>query len=126
MQTGSNPDTFESLLENHEEVSLECMIRQPNVTWGTVGNDFNIAIPATKTVADLDPASDAAHLPLFHQRVKSGMIAERIKGYLKLSDWENLQNDAVDFTWTGTYGIENDGPQSVHSRWCVCLQDSTP
>ena len=100
------------------------MIRQANVTWGTVGNDFNTAIPATKTVADLDPATDAAHLPLFYQRVKSGMIAERIKGYLKLSDWENLQNDAVDFTWAGTYGVENDGPTML---WYLlhCCNPST-
>ena len=47
------------------------------------------------------------------------MIAERIKGYLKLSDWENLQNDAADSTWAGTYGIENDGPNMLKGIFSV-------
>lgn len=42
------------------------------------------------------------------------MIAERIKGYLKLSDWENLQNDAMDYAWKGSYVIENDGPSMLY------------
>jgi hypothetical protein len=110
VQTASNPDRFVNLLENHEDVQLEHMIRQANITWGTVGNNFATNIPANKTVVDLTPAPGNNHMPLFQKRVKSGMIAERIKGYLKLADWENLQNDSLDYTWTGTYGVEHDGP----------------
>jgi hypothetical protein len=110
VQTGDNPNKFVNLLENHEEVQLEHMIRQANITWGTVGNNFGTNLPTNKTVVDLTPAPGNNHMPLFSKRVKSGMIAERIKGYLKLPDWENLQNDSDDFTWTGTYGIEHDGP----------------
>ena len=57
VQTGSNPGSFESLLENHEEITLEHMLRQVHVTWGANGNDFNTALPADKNVADLDPAT---------------------------------------------------------------------
>ena len=110
VQTGSNPNTFVNLLENHEDVKLEHMLHQANIIWGTVGNDFNTALPVVKTVVDLNPAPGNNELALFYKRVKSGMIAERIKGYLKLSDWENLQNDSGDFTWNGTYGVESDGP----------------
>ena len=102
VQTLSNPDKFVNVFENHEYVQLLHMICHANITWGTVGNDFNSAIPNNKAIVDLTPAPGNTHIDLFYKRAKRVMIVEWIKRYLKLSDWENLQNDSVDFTWTGT------------------------
>ena len=38
------------------------------------------------------------------------MIAKRIIGYLKLSDWENLKNKSSKHTWSGHGDEEMDGP----------------
>ena len=96
------------------------MICQAHVTWGTNGNDFNTSLPADKNVTDIAPATVPTDWTIFYLRVKSGMIAERIKGYLKLSDWENLHNNTVDYAWKGSYGIENDEPTMLYHLLRQC------
>ena len=101
VQTRDIPDTSKSLVKNHEDFTLKQMINQAYIILGNLGNDFSAALPTMKEVTPLTPDSNNALLTLRNRQIKSSMIAERIKLCLKLSDWENLRNDAGDYDWRG-------------------------
>ena len=60
------------------------------------------------------------HLEVFYNRVKSRMIAKRIRGYLKKDDIEVLKTNWDTISWKGTSGIvEEDGPTML---WLILNQ----
>ena len=68
------------------------ILSQAYRTWGSKTATVADPVPKDHVICDLDPANDQDDKKTFFRRVKSRMIAKRIKGYLKLSDWNTLKN----------------------------------
>jgi len=101
---------IKNILIDHRDITWEMIKKQAYKTWGNHQADFATAVPDEQDLEVLDPAANAAHRIPFYRRVRSRMIAKRIIGYLKLSDWENLKNKRSKYTWAGQGDEEMDGP----------------
>ena len=99
-----------NMLDKYAEITLDMILSQAYRTWGSKTATVADPVPNDHVICDLDAASDQDDKKTFFRRVKSRMIAKRIKGYLKLSDWNTLKNQADKFTWTSAEGDEYDGP----------------
>ena len=84
--------------------------KQAYQTWGNYMADFNTPVPDEQDLQALNPAANADQRDPFYRSVRSRMIAKRIIGYLKLTDWENLKNKSSKYTWSGHGDEEMDGP----------------
>jgi len=104
-----------NLLELYSQMDLDVILKQAYKTWGNSQADLSTALPATHSVevlrtGDQDLTVANAAKANFYRRVKSRMIAKRVKGYLSLSDWNTLKNRSPQFTWQSDDGDEWDGP----------------
>ena len=104
-----------NLLELYSKMDLKVILTQAYKTWGNKNADLSSALPANQTVQSIDPTSTTkatadADKAIFYRRVKSRMIAKRVKGYLSLADWNTLKNQSSQFTWKSDEGDEWDGP----------------
>ena len=99
-----------NILIDHREITLEMIKKQAYKTWGNYQADYATPVSNEQELEVLDPAANVAHRVPFYRRVRSRMIAKRIIGYLKLSDWENLKNKSSKYTWAGQDDEEMDGP----------------
>ena len=111
-----------NLLIEHRDIDFAMIKKQAYKTWGNHQADFDTIVPENQELEELDPAAIEAHRVPFYRRVRSRMIAKRIIGYLKLSDWEHLKNKSSKFTWSGHGDEEMDGPTIL---W-VLLQTCNP
>ena len=91
---------------------LEDMRRQAYKTWGKHDAIFADVVPAAQVLETIAPSNvNLPHLEAFYNRVKTKMIAKRIRGYLKKDDIEVLKTSRDTISWKGTSGIvEEDGP----------------
>ena len=110
------------LFKNYQNITKEDILKQASKTWGNRNATFADAPIDPQTIETLDPSQDITHRPAFYRRVKSKMIAKRIKGYLKAADWDTLQNDSSVYTWWSPTGDEMDGPTII---WLL-LQSCSP
>ena len=99
-----------NILIDHRDITFEMIKKQAYKTWGNYRADFDTPVPNTQDLQELDPAANQDQRDPFYRRVRSRMIAKRIVGYLKLSDWENLKNKSSKYTWSGQGDEEMDGP----------------
>ena len=99
-----------NLLIDHRDITLEMIQKQAHTTWGNNLANFDTPVPDVQTLQVLNPGTNQDHREPFFRRVRSRMIAKRIIGYLKLSDWEHLKNKASKYTWSGQGDEEIDGP----------------
>ena len=110
-----------SLDTDSQKITKNMILKQAYKTWGNKDATFADNVPDTKTVETLSPETDATHRPHFYRRVKSKMIALRVKGYMTAADWENLRNDKDLFTWNKTgSGHEMDGPTIIWKLLQTC------
>ena len=84
--------------------------KQAYKTWGNHLVDFDTPVPKDQDLQELNPAANPDQRDPFYRKVRSRMIAKRIIGYLKLSDWENLKNKASKYTWSGLGDDKMDAP----------------
>ena len=77
---------------------------------GDYASDFDTPVPDEQDLQFLNPAVHENHRDPFYRQVRSRMIAKKIIGYLKRSDWENLKNNSSKYTWSGQGDEEMDGP----------------
>ena len=110
------------LFKNYQKITKEDMQKQASKTWGNKDATFADTPVNPQNIEDIDPTQDATHRPTFYRRVKSKMIVKWIKGYLKASDWDTLQNDSSGYTWWSATGDEMDGPTII---WLL-LQSCSP
>ena len=89
-----NDGGTKNLLIDHRDITIYMIQRQAYKTWGNYLADVNTPVPDDQDLQVLDPAVKQDHREPFFRRVCSRMIAKRIIGYLKLSDWEHLKNKA--------------------------------
>ena len=87
-----------SLDTDSQKITKEMILKQAYKTWGDKDATFTDDVPDTKTVETLSPETDVTHRPHFYRKVKSKMIALRVKGCMTVADWENLRNDKDLFT----------------------------
>ena len=80
---------------------MQELLRKFCKTWGIYQADYATPVPDDQDLQVLDLAANAEQKAPFFRRVCSRMIAKRIIGYLKLSDWENLKNKSFKFIWAG-------------------------
>ena len=110
-----------SLDNDSQRITKEMILKQAYKTWGNKDATFADAVPDDKIVEALAPETDASHRSNFYRRVKSKMMALRVKGYMTAADWENLRNDKNLFTWNKTgSGHEMDGPTIVWKLLQTC------
>ena len=48
---------------------------------------------------NLDPANNAAHRTMFHDRARSKMIAQTLEGHYDQTSWNKIMNKKKYFTW---------------------------
>ena len=92
-----NAGGTKNLLIDHRDITLEMIQKQAFKTWGNYLTDFDTPLPDDQNLQDLNPAADPNQRAPFYRRICSRMIAKRIIGYLKLSDWGHLENKALKY-----------------------------
>ena len=63
-------------------------------TWGYKSATFATNSVSHKIIETFNPSTTAGDQPTFYRRVKSRMIAQNVKGSLKMPDWDTLHNDS--------------------------------
>ena len=111
-----NAGGTKNLLLDHRDINLDMIQKQAYKTWGNYLANFDTPFPDDQKLQVLNPAADQDQRASFFRRVRSRMIAKRIIGYLKLSDWEHLKNKASKYTWSGQGDEEIDDP-TILSIW---------
>ena len=79
-----------NILIDHQDITFDMIKKQAYQTWGNYTADFDTPVPVEQDLQALNPAANADQRDPCYQRVSSRMIAKRIIGYLKLSDWERI------------------------------------
>ena len=77
-----------NILVDHRDITLDMIKKQAYKTWGNYQANYATPVPKEQDLEVLDPAANAEQRVPFYCRVSSRMIAKRIIGYLKMSDWE--------------------------------------
>ena len=102
-----------SLLRDYKDIKLEHVKQVALRTWGNKAAVFTTPFPAGNTmyVETIHPDTTAGDRIIFFQRVRSRMIAKRIRGSITDQSWNSLLTKKKHFQWTKTDGdIEHDGP----------------
>jgi len=100
------------MLKDHKILSEAILKRQAYVTFGNHVTLPNDVVPDAYDMKVLDPVNNRNHVAPFYRRVRSEMIASRIMGYLKPSDFDILKNEESKYLWTGN-GIEAYGGPTI-------------
>ena len=99
-----------NIFKQHKEISELDIIKQAQITWGNHGRAWEGSLQNQQVIFYINPASVPADRPHFFRRVRSRMIAKRVRGCLKYADWETLLNYSSKFTWASNTEIKWDVP----------------
>ena len=117
----NTPATCKSILRNFKDITLDHVKKAAYITWGNKLATFLSDFPddCQMKVEDISPTSREADKEVFFKRVKSQMIAKRIKGSITEASWKSLMNKKKHFKWTKSNGdIDNDGPTILYILIC--------
>ena len=85
-----------SILTEVNEILLESVQKSARTSFGTT-DAFNVDLSNTFTVRDVNPATQNTQRPHFYRRVRSTMIAKRIKRLLDAASLKALNTNKRKF-----------------------------
>jgi len=95
--TSSN--TTASIINNSNQLTLEHVQKAALVVWGDASANFSTPLPVSKTVQTLEPWNSTDHYNSHFLRIRSNMLAIRIKNILIHQDYNSLLSSKDKFIW---------------------------
>lgn len=110
----SSTHTF-SIIRENRKLKLDDVKKSALITFGDRNANHASPIPVTLTVEKNEPWNDPNHEVTYERRMRSKVIANRLRNILTKSSWYALMARKTDFSWTCSDGeVLYDGPTMLY------------